>query len=109
MFQESEQGVKWGLDSGLNLDVVCVAGLGQSWAGGGSPGLQPSHLCSPCLSRPSKERRADPSCLLQHLGVVGGRCHQPPCLDLDEPSMSSEEQAQPLARDAAAWGGPYQA
>ena len=29
MFQESEQGVKWGLDSGLNLDVVCVAGLGQ--------------------------------------------------------------------------------
>ena len=29
MFQESEQGVKWGLDSGLNLDVVCVAWLGQ--------------------------------------------------------------------------------
>ena len=28
MFQESEQGVSWGLDSGLNLDVVCVAGLG---------------------------------------------------------------------------------
>ena len=32
MFQESEQGVSWGLDSGLNLDVVCVAGLGQRWA-----------------------------------------------------------------------------
>ena len=83
------------------------ARLEQSWEGRGPPGLQPSWLCPPCLTRPSRESRADPLCLLQHLGVVVG-CLQAPCLNLDEPSMTSEEQAQPLARDAAAWGGPYQ-